>query len=327
MDNRVLVLLDTCAYEDIAKGYITDTTKAAEDALKKDDYIGVITDLSFVELSEGRRNLREFNSFRSKFLSRGFGVFGHSHLMSIVGNDALKLSFNSEQEFQSFKATITKEKFTIIKPLFKDTLLKYTVLLLTVLAYLDNKYFFPFQNILLDLLKKDLASFDNYLGDIFELATKLDEKSQKDILFISCVQLMEILASLYKPNYVKDEITHKMDEIKIEVKLKDYTKIFVEESKKKLEYKSLISDNTIIYLMNILSLNKNFCLREDEIEFDGTSYSAIMSGFCQGKYQFNDLVDIYNVAFVANNKEVFEYYTSEKRWNTFIDIEKKRKKI
>lgn len=97
----------------------------------------------------------------------------------------------------------------------------------------------------------------------------------------------------------------------------------IKKYKTKKEYKRFSNKNNVEFLMAVLSMNKIFGSTEELIEFEGTSYSAIMSGFCQGKFQYNDLVDIYNASFIANSQERFIYFTEEDRWNRFVELERK----
>ena len=326
-NERILILMDTCSYEAFSKGRSTKAVESFKKELLKENHIGVITDLSFVELVEGRNTLSEFNSFRNQFSNQRFGVFGHSHILSLIGTDALTLSFKTEQEYQLFKGEASKMKADIVKPLFKEIILKHMILFITVLAHLDKEYFSPFTNIVVEAMKERYDELDIIFNDVFDIISNLDEKDQKWSLYDYCSNFMEIIAQVHKPGYIENEISNKLNELNVKVKLKDYTKQFLVECHKKEEYKSLYNKNNIIFLMNILASNKLFRLSEDEIDFDGTSYSAIMSGFCQGSFQYNDLVDIYNVAFLANNKEKFLYFTEEDRWNDFVELERKRKKF
>ena len=320
---KTLVLFDTCSYEAIIKGVVKDKTKEAIILLLEDNHMGVITDLSFAELVSGRTSLDEYNSFRNKFLSLGFGVFGHSNILSTIGANALNRSFDNEGEYQAFRKQIREKKREVEKQLFKSILLKYTVLFFTVFAEYDNIYFSPLVHLATEMLAQHSKEIDSVWSDIFEITSSSIEKEQKESLFDSCALLMEAMASKHKPGYIENEIHDKLAELNALNKLSVYTSKMIKKYKTKEEYKSFSKKNNVEFLMAVLSMNKVFESNEELIEFEGTSYSAIMSGFCQGKFQYNDLVDIYNVSFVANSQEEFIYFTEEDRWNDFVELERR----
>ena len=324
---KTLVLLDTCSYENIAKGVKTDVTISAISSILQPNHMGVISDLSLAELIEGRKTLEEYNSFRNTFLELGFGVFGHSNILSLIGSDALNNSFETEQEYQLFRGRIIDLKRETIKPIFKDILLKYTILFVSVLAECDNEYFSHFPHLVVGLLSKQLDDMDDFWSYVFSLIPSFDKKEQKDILYSTCAMLLEALAQTKNPNYVENEVTIRLESMGFAERISAYSSKAIKTFKKRDCYKQLRKMNNIDFLMNLLALNKSFKLNEDKIEFDGTSFAAVNSGFCQGKFQMNDLVDIYNVSFIANAQEEFEYYTEENRWKEFVSIEKKNGRI
>lgn len=324
---KTLVLFDTCSYEAMVKGIEKEKTKEAIKLLSKDNHIGVITDLTFAELVVGRETLKEYDSFRSKFLSLGFGIFGHSDIMSTIGSNALDKSFKNEDEYQIFRKKMIKMKQELEKPLFKLIVLKYTVLFFTVFAEYDKLYFSPLVHLATELLSNHSKEMDIIWSDLFDAVVFSNEKEQKECLYDACVALMEAMAETHKPGYIKNEIQEELLRLNALNKLSVYTSKMVKKYKLKDEFKKFGGLNNIEFLMYVLSLNKIFHLNEDAVEFDGTSYSAIMSGFCQGKFQYNDLVDIYNASFVANAQEKFIYFTEETRWLKFIELEKRMGRI
>ena len=319
---KTLVLFDTCSYEAILKHKEKGRTREAIKLLFAGNHIGVITDLSFAELVAGRKTLDEYNVFRERFLSLGFGVFGHSEILSTIGADALNNSFSAEEDYQKFREKIAAMKKEIERPLFKMILLKYTVLFFTVFAEYDVDYFSPLVHLATEMLSSHFAEMDEVWSDIFDLACSASEKEQKECLYNACVLSMEAMAATHKPGYIDNEITARMTDLNALDQLSKYTAKAISIMKKKKGYKEFAGLNNLEFLLALLSINKQFSSKEDRLEYDGTSYSAIMSGFCQGKFQYNDLVDIYNASFIANAQEPFIYITEEERWNRFIQLEK-----
>ena len=319
---KTMIVMDTCAYESLTKGIVNDVIKKVVISLLQPNSIGVISDLSLAELIEGRKTLEEFNKLRDIINQYGISIFGHSNILSNCGDKALNESFGSQEEYESFRKNIISLKHDYIKPVYIEVILKYLVLFVTVLAYSDKDFFAPFCKYIIEMFEKNMDELKSIIEEYFDLITKEDEKTKKESLYDFCSLILETIATIHKPGYVEGEISKRLSDFDVLNKLSSITTKAVKKMMAEPLSEGLAKKNNVLFLMSVLSKNKAIGHNESKIIFDGTSYAVVMSGFCQGKFQYNDLVDLCNVSLMFNETENIRYFTTDNRWLDFINLEK-----
>lgn len=314
-------LLDTNTISSIINKRPTAKAKASICLLLQNKSKLCISDFTFVELIEGRRNLNEFNELKTFLSEYGILISGHSLDLSERGKNVLEKNFTSEDDFLKFKDKARKIKIDYMKDLYADMTIKYVVLLVTVLCYEDNHYFSPICSHIIAMFEGGLDSLRKISSEIIEKHFNNHLKST-NLLLDFALLLIEAIFEQNKPNYSKWEVHKKVEEMNIRIKLPSMTSRTIKKLKKKKEFSSLRKYNNELFLISLFRMNKRLISSENYILNDAMTYAVINSGFCQGQFQKNDLVDIYNIAYSVNEKSVyFRYFTEEKRWCKFAKLE------
>lgn len=323
-NNDKFVLIDTCTFSNIMNGnWKTHEYRAFAELFKTENKM-VISDLTMAEQIEGARNLQELRKLLNDLDNCEFLIFGHNlEFANVLTRKHIDNTVKNDNDFLLFKKYITKSKNKIIRPLFVSLLKIYTLLFFEVLAVNDlffGNLFISFVNVL-NHNDREFANIGNILFDDYILGNV----SSNNILFdFSCSLAEEIMQNI-DSKFSKEMFNMKLNSLNPKGNLPRLTSNFIKTTKnfqsKEINLNFPKDKSNILFLMKYLKKNFKDSFFENELQFDALIFCVIKSGFCEGKFHFNDLVDSYNASLIANDKINFIYFTSDNKWNNFYTIE------
>ncbi|MDY4787886.1 MAG: hypothetical protein SO253_01045 [Bacilli bacterium] len=313
------ILLDTCVVSNIIdeKTELTENSRAVISILLNIDSCPCISDLTFIELIEGCRNYTEFISITKKLALYDIMIYGHSEKINNYIKKVRDFGISSDV-FSEFKKLLVIEKNKQLEYYFHNISKKYCVLFYSVMMANNGNYWFRILETYLNMTK------DNILENI-HISIYYDLISSKhkidDYLMITALCIGDFILHQIDEEYNSGDIFDFIDNYKIHKRLSKYTKQFIFKSKK---YKSLYLNNNkdmCIPLIDFLNQKPFDYQLEVQLLNDYMNFLVINSGFNKGKFELNDLVDIYNCSLICG-KYCLKYYTNDKRWLEIINLEK-----
>ncbi len=320
-DEDIYVLVDTCTYSNLINGVWKKKEYETFKNILKLDKKPMISDLSFIELMAGCKNIDEYQSFLEKFYNCEFSIISElPEFINLLSNTDFTNMSNST--FLEIKSNFLQIKNDFLKKIFLVIVKKFCILYFKIMEVTDQNYW-----------KGIVVIFNKYLDDdfindeiikIYELILKRKEKVSKNILFDIANYIADLFLQGINKGYKENDIYDYVDKNNVWNNLRKRTTNFIEKVKlidKKINVFKIKDHNHQVFLMKYLKNNKHDNYLKDEMINDSVNYAVVMSGFCTGKFAMNDLVDLYNVSLIGSNKNI-KYFTNEKKWNNFLEVER-----
>jgi len=276
----------------------------------------VISDLTFVELVCGCRNLSEFvkliNDMETKYI-----LFSHQKNIKKITENSYSKNIKNESDLKKYKERLLQKRDDTIKPFFMNMIFSYLKLLCFILGVVNP----PFWSRLPPLIKKIEIEDKKNLNLDYDHYYKECEQVKNKNVNIFYIATIEAISTLLKKDdkSLNDELIKKeINMLKLPENLSKITSEFIKEFKRRPsgseKAKQMKSLNNEIFLMKILNNRISFSSKEEELNFKAMNLCVIKSGFCSGKFHFNDLVDLYNFSICGNEENKFFYFTDDKKW-------------
>jgi len=280
------------------------------------DYKPMITDMSFVELVSGCSNLNDFKKAVKdikdcEIIITGFSKELRDYIQPQIQDEAI-----DSIDFDSFKDTVLDLREKEMASYFEKILIRYTGVFFACLNYSKDERFHGLFNEYVNFLKDNEGLVNSIIDETYKKAYR------KEISYNNL--LIEIMAYMVALMISKKDTAVDFESLYSEINQLNFQQLM----------EKYIVDNKIVLLDffnskkdRLFTLLKHFRVFKDQnnlygtVIFDAFTYSMLNSGFCGGKFVINDLVDIYNLSFIANNDNEFSYFTDDKRWNNFILME------
>ena len=327
--NEEFVLLDTCSYSNLMNGKWSKTEQKACLKLLSGGNKPVISDLTFVELVCGSRNLSEFNKLIND-MKNGFILFGHQKNLKNITEYSYSKNIKNNNDLQEYKKRLLIERNKIIKPIFCLMAFSYLRLFCIVLSLVSDLFRGKLIQMTNGICASGEPAFVTLLDEIFDGYINKEFESE-NLFYELAVNMMTIYLKNNDKSFTDENIKKEIDKLKLPKNLTKLTskfvKIFKASSSNSKSVKNMKTLNNIELLLEFMGNQRRSIAnkeqkgnKESELEMIAIDFCVINSGFCSGKFDFNDLVDIYNFAIIGNDENHFYYYTNEKKWQRFKDI-------
>ena len=316
------IILDTCTFSNILHSNIGKEELAAIKLTLLQDGVLTISYLTFSELVEGCNTIEEFELLRKEIDEFQYYLLGHEKRIKKYFNYA-KMSQITDKSLNKYKKTILNIKNVMCKKIFASIVYKYYVLFFNIMKTNYNIFWgeicdnFKFSN---------LKDYNKLISCFFD-ALLLTKGTNEDVLFEIAKVLSQVYINKYSNKYSEDDVISFFKDEYSKKSLSRLTSKYLNtiEQDFKIINKDFNSNNNIVILMMILRLFDKNDDNYSMVLHDAINYAVVNSGFCKGKFKYNDLIDLYNCSLVGLGNEC-EYFTNDRKWKQFFDIESKLNK-
>lgn len=313
-----IVLIDTCTFINLEQSKGTAANRAAVLKVFELDGLLCISDLSFVELVLGCKDVNQLKNHFENLKSMEFVIFGRcDELQSLLSGECVANVINCNS-LEEYKQKLKIVRNDILFPAFRAIFITYCQIMFMVLHNIDKNYwdqaFFLFNR----LFNEHFSSFSEFLRDMFVEFVDDKKESRKMLRDGFKSIIVSILPKEMPEKYTEEDLKLKLDAIKIK---KESVKLFNNLHLKK-EPKT-VSNPYIVPMMERFKKGIDYTGLEDEMIRDGINYATQLMFFTGSNFDSHDLIDLLNISMSGYSKNKVHYFTDEEKWIEFLKAERK----
>jgi hypothetical protein len=318
---QTYILLDTCSYSNLVQRKWSKENQSSFQELINKGAKAEISDLSFVELFNGKKNLSEAKDLVLSLSVNKFEVYGHSEELRDIGGENDVFNLRDDISFNIYKGKLIETRNEFLQPVFARLFIDYVRLLSFVLRLINESFWGPLLILLNCAEENHPKTLSDYIDNVYQNYLK-DSKAKNNVLLESSLTLVYHLLRERTPSLTVEDFEKQSKWAKTPNGLSKLTTTAIDIFKKMghgsdSEIKRLNRFGNLDFLMYIQQKNASMHDGQSNLQFYAIDYVAINAGFCPGRLQFNDLTDLYNFSVSGDKDTEFVYFTDERRWNDF----------